>query len=648
MLQRLFDTKNGLDVAFFVLRWILLIGFSVVLVLVHNPALNTETSQMDHLIVAAGIGAVATLIYGVMIAIKDLRPYAIYAQVAGDLLIAGAFVLASIETRPPESMGLPYYEDAGVMLLVTGVLTTMMITGVLRLGAASATIYGAGILGAAAAATTLSTSFVFEAVIDNPLPYLPPIVFVVLVGLITGIWSNGFSEDNSVKRNQLLDEYDKMEQRVDKMQERVRLLSEMTTRLNSTLNFQSILESTANLGRMTVRSGRNTRTVSMVLLIEDENLLTVAASSGIRDEDMRRRFQGEEGLVARALDLSDPILAGYQELRNDPELKYVVALRDIQSALFIPLRAGLDIYGVVIIGTTQKDAFDSDSLETLKAIGVQATMAMQNAMLYTGLQDEKDRLVEIEENARKALVRDLHDVPTQTMSAVAMQLSIIPMIAESNPDTLRGEVENIRQMSLRAVDEIRHVMFTLRPLSLENHGLGAALEELKRKIEGTFRQPLSLEYDPYADLLLDKNKQGTVFYLVEEATNNARKYAEASMIRILFRVAHGELVVRISDNGKGFDASNARDNSMNKGSFGMVNMHERAGQVGGTLDIQSKKGKGTTITVRIPVNTDRIPAPSSRNGKSKFDTTPRKKSIRDTQSNPQLVMANRGPLSPGS
>ncbi|MGB1285815.1 MAG: histidine kinase [Aggregatilineales bacterium] len=628
------------------LRWILLLGFCMAVIVVRNPMTIVEFDQISDLALALGVGIVVTIAYGAMIAFKPLRPYAIYGQIAGDLLITGFFVYVSMNSQPVNTAGLPFYSDAGVMLLITGISCTMMLTGVLRLGAASGLAYGLGIVLAIAAALVIHPLFNIDAFINNPLPYIPPIFFLALVGTLAGIWSNGFHEDNSASRRQLLDDYEKMEIRVEKMQARVRLLSEMTTKLNSTLNFQAILDATANLGRMSVRSDRDIRTVSLVLLIEDENLLTVAAGSGIRDDDMGLKFTGEEGLIARTLNESEPILTDFETTRRDPELKRVVALRGIQSLLCIPLRAGLDIYGLIVIGTTEKNAFNGDSLETLKAIGVQATMAMQNAILYTGLMEEKDRLIDIEDNARKALVRDLHDVPTQTMSYVAMQLSVIPMIAERTPENLKKEVEELHASAMRAVSEIRHVMFTLRPMSLETRGLGAALKELTNKIENTYKQPITLDYDERVDKVLDKTKQGTIFYLIEEATSNARKYAEASMIKVQLRLIRGQLVIRIADNGKGFDTRNAKDKSIKQGSFGMVNMEERAGLAGGTLEMQSRKGKGTSITVKIPIDSAKLP-PEMQSATAKRDTASHRKSIRETQSQRELVMG-RGPLSPGS
>jgi signal transduction histidine kinase len=235
-------------------------------------------------------------------------------------------------------------------------------------------------------------------------------------------------------------------------------------------------------------------------------------------------------------------------------------------------------------------------------------------VLYTSLMDEKRRLIEIEEAGRKALVRDLHDVPTQTMSWVAMQLSVLPMIAARTPEKVKEETEAIRERALRAVEEIRYVMFSLRPLSLETQGLGEALNQLAEKMIKTYKQDMKIEVDPAAESLLDKDQRGTLFYLIEEASNNARKHAEAPLIRIAVTHEGKEIVVRVMDNGKGFDTETESHKAQKRGSFGMVNMKDRAAIINGTYHIDSKPGQGTTITVRIPVGVEAAPAPANGNG----------------------------------
>jgi len=171
---------------------------------------------------------------------------------------------------------------------------------------------------------------------------------------------------------------------------------------------------------------------------------------------------------------------------------------------------------------------------------------------------------------------------------------------ERTPQDVPEELVSVEEMALRATEEIRHVLFKLRPLALESQGLGAALKQLADKLQKTYSQAVALRIAPDIDQYLDENKQGALFYLVEEAVNNARKYAEAKLISINIQRQNDVLLVRIADNGKGFDTGAKPDDDRDH--FGMINMRERAELIDGTLTLKSVPGRGTTINVRIPVD----------------------------------------------
>ena len=182
-----------------------------------------------------------------------------------------------------------------------------------------------------------------------------------------------------------------------------------------------------------------------------------------------------------------------------------------------------------------------------------------------------------------------------------MRLGIIPKMLERTPEDVPDEIELIRNMTLRATEEIRHVLFKLRPLVLESRGLSAALKQLADKFQQTFNQGMQTHVEPQVEHLLDVSQQGAIFHLIEEAANNARKYAKAEMIRASVTIQEDSIVVRITDNGEGFDVESVSDTYDNRGSFGMVNMRERAELLDGVLDLKSVIGRGTQITAFIPV-----------------------------------------------
>ena len=145
------------------------------------------------------------------------------------------------------------------------------------------------------------------------------------------------------------------------------------------------------------------------------------------------------------------------------------------------------------------------------------------------------------------------------------------------------------------------MLFTLRPLALESEGLVAALRQLAEKMQENHDQLLVVEADDDVVDDLEVGKQGVIFFIVEEAVNNARKHARAKQILIRLKRKGDILYVEIEDNGVGFDVPSVQSNYDQRGSLGMVNLHERAELVNGILKLDSAPGKGTRVMVTVPV-----------------------------------------------
>jgi signal transduction histidine kinase len=148
------------------------------------------------------------------------------------------------------------------------------------------------------------------------------------------------------------------------------------------------------------------------------------------------------------------------------------------------------------------------------------------------------------------------------------------------------------------------MLFTLRPLILESQGLTAALQSMADKMMETYSQKVVINVEERVTNQLEMGKQGVIFYIIEEAVNNARKHANAATITVnLKQMETGLALLEIVDNGVGFDvksvmqAYDKRENS----SLGMVNLRERTELVNGVLQVDSLPGQGTRVMVYIPL-----------------------------------------------
>jgi len=404
--------------------------------------------------------------------------------------------------------------------------------------------------------------------------------------------------------------------------ERASALYEMANTLSATLDWRRILEAAQDIGLLGLRElGAESKLVSVVLLFQGkDNKLRVVTSRRLTRADQQVAVTGRRGVLGLALKQAEPVFAG--DAARDPELRYFVAFQETKSVLAIPLRAGFENYGVLVFGSDQPLAFTDEHVELMSAIGTQATIQLQNAVLYQNLVNEKERIVDVEEDARKKLARDLHDGPTQSVAAIAMRVNYIRRLLERQPQQATEELWKVEELARRTTKELRHMLFTLRPLVLESQGLLAALAQLVEKMKDTHNLDVILKGQPGVEEYLDTHAQGVLFYIVEEAVNNARKHAQAEHIWTRIYRREGYVVVEIEDDGVGFDVGAVNTNYESRGSLGMVNMRERAELVEGTLRIQSAKGRGTKITILVPIQPASGPGAGTGESAAKRDVPP--------------------------
>jgi signal transduction histidine kinase len=390
--------------------------------------------------------------------------------------------------------------------------------------------------------------------------------------------------------------------RLKAAQEHSRVIFELASTLSATLNYNKVLEAVLEVGEEGIRElGRpNPPHVSMVLLFSHSDM-RIVAHRHLPPRDQNNTFQGKSGVLAEALTTAEPAVTNNPG--EDPELGQLIVMHGCRQAIAVPLRAGFESFGAVVFGSPQPNVYKRDHQDLLMAICNQAIVALQNAQLYQSLMEEKERIVDVEEDARKKLARNLHDGPTQSIAAIAMRVNYTRMMLERDKDIEQTteELTRIEELARRTTKEIRHMLFTLRPLILETQGLHAALEQYIAKLAETDPLAVHLETDPDLEQALDQNAQGVIFYIIEEAIGNARKHAKADNVWVRLHRQDNTFVAEVEDNGLGFDVDAVQKQYDQRGSLGMINMHERAELVGGKLSIASAPGEGTRITLTAPL-----------------------------------------------
>ncbi|MBE0698532.1 MAG: GAF domain-containing sensor histidine kinase [Anaerolineaceae bacterium] len=392
-------------------------------------------------------------------------------------------------------------------------------------------------------------------------------------------------------------------QRVER--DRMKTLFELIETLSSTLNYQTVLETVlaAAIDAVDEKKADTGQMVGAVLLFGNRNDLEIHASLGFISHDSMIHLPAERGILSEVLKSGETQVI--LKPGDDPELSKLATIQERGVAICIPLIRSMNAYGVILFAHNTLDFFNTERIESLQMLGNQAVISLQNARLYQDLAQEKERIIQTQEEAQKKLARSLHDGPTQSVSSIAMRLSIARKMMEKSPADAQVELGKIEDLARRTTHEIRHMLFTLRPLILESEGLVPALNTMAEKMHDLYQQKVSVDAAEEVAAQLDMPQQTTIFFLAEEAVNNARKHARAAEILVRLKTLPKDpctAFLDIIDNGVGFDVEAVMNSYDRRGSLGMINLRERTDLINGALNIESVPGRGTRIRILIPLN----------------------------------------------
>ena len=207
------------------------------------------------------------------------------------------------------------------------------------------------------------------------------------------------------------------------------------------------------------------------------------------------------------------------------------------------------------------------------------------------------RLEQVREEERAALARELHDDLGQVLAGLGFDLAWINKRMSNHDGEVKRKVENIREYVRTALQRLRMVYTQLRPGLLDEMGLSAAIESHISSFQEKSGILTILETH-IDERVLNTDQITTLFRIIQESLTNVFKHAKASEVNVSLSQKNGDLVLMVADNGKGIRKSDLKKQH----SFGLVGIEERIKKLGGEFDIQGKAGKGTVLTVSIPVS----------------------------------------------
>jgi len=208
------------------------------------------------------------------------------------------------------------------------------------------------------------------------------------------------------------------------------------------------------------------------------------------------------------------------------------------------------------------------------------------------LKELSARLVDAQEQERRAISRELHDEVGQSLSALLMELGNLGAVAPVDAE-LRRHLDSIRKLAESSVSVVRNMALLLRPSMLDDLGLVPALQWQARETSKRTGMAVTVDAGTVADDLPEEHKT-CVYRVVQEALNNSAHHAFARNVRIQVVQQNGCIRLNVQDDGRGFDAAHVRG-------LGLLGMEERVTHLGGRFQVQSDPGRGTGLQIEIPL-----------------------------------------------
>jgi two-component system, NarL family, sensor kinase len=311
---------------------------------------------------------------------------------------------------------------------------------------------------------------------------------------------------------------------------------------------------------------------------------------------------GISGWVARH---REPVVIT-DDKEADPRYLPIESLRgrDFTSMVSMPMETDPGgLVGVLNVHTVARREFTDGDVELLRVIGRLIAGAMHQARLHRQLVVRErahelfvEQVIQAQEIERRRVAGDIHDGISQRLITLSYRLDAAARAVGSDPDEASSQLAEARAMVGLTLDEARVAISGLRPPVLDDLGLAGGLASLARSIP-----QLDTELE-LAEVRLPEHIEIALYRIAQEGLQNIVKHAAASVARLRFAVDADDIArLEIADNGVGFDTFEHPLGSDEMGGYGVLSMAERAELVGGSLNIRSRPGSGTTVTATIPV-----------------------------------------------
>jgi signal transduction histidine kinase len=349
----------------------------------------------------------------------------------------------------------------------------------------------------------------------------------------------------------------------------------------------------------------------ILLLDEETNTLYYRVQSGLSAkyaEEMRMPIG--EGIAGSVASSGESMIL--EDISQDPRAAYpdLVSREGLKGFASIPLKTKDQVIGVMNIASHVAKRFAPDDVSLLSSIGDYLGTAIEQARLYDRLTRASERYQTLlqhaltaQEQERKRIARELHDETSQAITSLTLSLQAILGMAEMKGIGDKEFLETLKATHSYAVyagNEIIKLMKELRPTLLDELGMPAAIHRYAKDTLQAKGIKVTAEFTG-ADRRFPPEVEVTLFRVAQGLIGNILEHSEARNASIKLECNASECVLRIEDDGIGFDVSKLTRVDPSGRGAGVFTMKERVGLVGGHCRIESRPGRGTRVAVRVPV-----------------------------------------------
>lgn len=354
--------------------------------------------------------------------------------------------------------------------------------------------------------------------------------------------------------------------------------------------------------------------VSILSLIDSNgNSIYIRATSGVRQEEFTSQVIGPgRGFAGKVIDQGRAVAV--EDYLNDPsvvhdeKLYQLVKEEGLRSHLGIPLMVADRVIGALTVARRRVDKFGQRETDLLWRLGNQAALAIEAARLYKEIQDKEEqrgqlleRVISVQEDERRRIARELHDGLIQNLTGLAMQLESLETELAPQSDQIGRMLAKDRALTVRTIEDTRRLIADLRPTALDDLGLVPAIRWYAASHLEKQGVEVSVDAAAMRSMRVAPSVETALFRVAQEAINNIAKHADCCNVRISLGLHDSLVKLSIEDDGRGFDIGEASKSEFAEVRVGLVGMRERMTLLGGTLHIDSHPGKGTRVTVEVPL-----------------------------------------------